>query len=58
MLSSAPDAVKSSAGGVMEKGMETMGPMLEKLEGNEGVWGVVGPVVGPMMETLKGMAGG
>ena len=57
MLSGADDTVKSAAGGVIGKGTETLSPMIEKLQGNEGAWSVIEPVVGPMMETLKGLGG-
>jgi len=57
MLSGADDSAKSAAAGAVESGMGTLGPVVEKLQGDSGIWGVLEPVVGPMMETLKGLGG-
>ena len=53
MLEGGGDAAKTA----LSDGMGKLGPVVEKLQGNEGIWGVLEPVVGPMMETLKGLGG-
>jgi len=55
MVSDGGDAAKSAVSGALGDGMDKLGPVVEKLQGDSGIWGVLEPVVGPMMETLKGM---
>ena len=57
MLSGADDAGKAAATDAIKSGMDGLGPVVEKLQGDSGIWGVLEPVLGPMMETLKGLAG-
>ena len=58
MLAGADDSAKGAVSSAVEKGMEGLGPVVDKLKGDSGIWGVLEPVVGPMMETLKGAMGG
>ena len=55
MVSDGGDEAKSAVSGALTEGMGKLGPVVEKLQGDSGIWGVLEPVVGPMMETLKGM---
>lgn len=57
MLSGADDSAKEAAAGALKTGMESLAPAVEKLQGDSGIWGVLEPILGPMMETLKGMMG-
>ena len=55
MVADGGDTAKSAVSGALGEGMDKLGPVVEKLQGDSGIWGVLEPVVGPMMETLKGM---
>ena len=55
MVADGGDGAKSAVSGALTEGMDKLGPVVEKLQGDSGIWGVLEPVVGPMMETLKGM---
>ena len=55
MVADGGDSAKSAVSGALTDGMGKLGPVVEKLQGDSGIWGVLEPVVGPMMETLKGM---
>ena len=57
LLSGADDGAKAGIASAVEKGMGGLTPVIEKLQGNESIWGVIGPVVEPMMEKLKGLGG-
>ena len=57
MLSGADDGAKSAVAEAAEKGMGALTPVLEKLQSNESIWGVIGPVVEPMLEKLKALIG-
>ena len=55
MVADGGDSAKSAVSGALGEGMDKLGPVVEKLQGDSGIWGVLEPVVGPMMEKLKGM---
>ena len=57
LLDGAGDSGKAAASDAIKSGMDGLGPVVEKLQGDSGIWGVLEPVVGPMMETLKGLGG-
>ena len=57
MLSGADDAAKEAASGAVSSGMGVLGPVVEKLQGDSGIWDVLKPTMEPMMETLKGLGG-
>lgn len=54
-FSAAPEAAQGPLKGIMEKGMARIQPMADAALANEGVGSVLDPVIGPMMETLKGL---
>ncbi len=57
MLEGADDSAKSAVSAAAEQGMGALNPILEKLKGNEAIWSVIEPVVGPMLEKLQGLLG-
>ena len=54
-FSAVPEAAQGPLKGIMEKGMGRIQPIADAALANEGVGSVLNPVVGPMMETLKGL---
>ena len=52
-----PDAAKGPLSGMVENGMGAVTPLLEKVQAIPGVGGIIEPVIGPMLETLQGLAG-
>jgi uncharacterized phage infection (PIP) family protein YhgE len=57
MLSGAGDDAKSAVATAAEKGMGALTPILEKLQSNESIWAVIGPVIEPLLEKLKALLG-
>ncbi len=57
MLSGADDSAKAAAASAVKDGMGSLGPVVDKLKGDSGIWGVLEPILAPMMEALKGMMG-
>jgi len=57
LLDKVPDVARGPLNGIISKGVETLAPLLEKLGSIPGVGDVINPILGPIMETLKGLAG-
>lgn len=56
-LDKVPEAARGPVAGIIGKGMESFSPIVEKVLALPGVGDVLKPVLEPMLETLKGMAG-
>ena len=56
-FSQIPEAARGPVSDIVNTGMENLTPIIEKVQGIPGVGGVIGPVVEPMLEMLKGMGG-
>lgn len=52
-----PEAARGPVTDIVGKGMENLGPIVDKVKELPGVGGILEPVLGPMMEMLKGMGG-
>ena len=55
-ISSAPESVQGALKNVIGSGVSRLTPLADTALVKEGVGSVLSPVVGPMMETLKGLA--
>ena len=56
-LQSVPEAARGPLTEIIGKGTEGLTPIMDKVMGLPGVGDVLTPVVGPIQEMLKGMAG-
>ena len=54
-IPSIPDVAKAPLSKQINSGIDRITPLADKALGNPGVSGVLQPVLGPMMDTLKGM---
>jgi len=52
-----PDAAKGPLAGIVKTGLDSILPLIEKVKAIPGVGAVIDPIIGPMMETLQGLAG-
>jgi len=52
-----PEAAKGPLGSIVQGGIGTLQPLIEKVSAIPGVGAVIGPVIAPIMEMLNGMAG-
>ncbi|NND92663.1 MAG: DUF937 domain-containing protein [Granulosicoccus sp.] len=52
-----PDAAKGPIGSIVGNGIAAIQPLVDKVSAIPGVGSVIEPVVGPMLETLQGLAG-
>lgn len=52
-----PDAARGPLQGVVDEGLGSLQPIVDKVMGIPGVGGVVGPVLEPILKTLGGLAG-
>jgi len=52
-----PDAAKGPIGSVVQNGMGSIQPIVDKVTAIPGVGALIEPVIGPLMEMLSGLAG-
>lgn len=52
-----PDAAKGPIGGIVETGLATLQPLIEKVSAIPGVGSIIEPVITPLMAMLEGLKG-
>jgi len=52
-----PEAARGPLQGIVGEGMGSLQPIMEKVQAIPGVGDIIGPVMGPIMETLGGLGG-
>lgn len=57
MVGNIPEAARGPLSGIVSTGLETLGPVVEKIGSIPGVGDVINPVVEPIIEALQGFAG-
>ena len=57
LIARLPEAAKGPIGSIVQNGIGSLQPLVEKISAIPGVGSVIEPIVGPIMEMLNGMAG-
>lgn len=57
IISRLPDAAKGPIGTIVNNGLAALQPLIDKVSAIPGVGDIIRPIVGPMLETLQGLAG-
>lgn len=58
MMDKVPEAARGPLNSILGGGIEKLQPLVEKVSAIPGVGSIIEPVIGPIMETLSGLAGG
>ena len=57
MIDKIPEAARGPLSGIVSTGLAALEPIIEKVTAIPGVGSIIEPIVGPLLETLRGMAG-